>query len=163
MKTYSTFVLENTSFLTAIKVLSCRNSMLTHFSHLCVFCSWDNIHLRARRSPHHIYLATQWPAEHTGRPAGSGLQHTAEGGHSGQGRECQGTGRLSGAAHSKLPPSGYLRKGWNDWWMWKSTPSYIQSDKSPEKTQKVKGGFGSSWTGKVTKRRMEWGCRELTG
>lgn len=64
-------------------------------------CSWDNLHLRARRSPHHIYLATQWPAEYKGRPAGSGLQHAAEGGCSGQGRERQRTGRLSGAAHSK--------------------------------------------------------------
>lgn len=64
-------------------------------------CSWDNIHLRERRSPHHIYLATQWPAEHSGRPAGSGLQHAAEGSCSGQGGERQGTGRLPGAAHSK--------------------------------------------------------------
>lgn len=81
-----------------------RNSLF-----LPVFCSWDNIHLRARRSPHHIYLATQWPAEHTGRPAGSGLQHTAEGGCSGQGGECQGTGRLPGAAHSKI-------LYWGIWW-----------------------------------------------
>lgn len=70
----------------------------------CLFlcCSWDNVHLRAGRSPHHIHLATQWPAEHTGRPAGSGLQHAAEGSHSGQGGECQRTGRLPGAAHSKI-------------------------------------------------------------
>lgn len=68
---------------------------------LSVFCSWDNLHLRERRSPHHVHLATQWPAEHTGRPAGSGLQHAAEGGHSGQGGECERTGRLFGTAHSK--------------------------------------------------------------
>lgn len=66
------------------------------------FCSWDNLHLRQRRSPHHVHLAAQRPAEHAGRPAGSGLQHAAEGGRSSQGGECERTGRLSGAAHSKI-------------------------------------------------------------
>ncbi|CAL8377475.1 unnamed protein product, partial [Gadus morhua 'NCC'] len=60
---------------------------------------WDDLHLRSWRSPHHLHLAPQRPAEHAGRPAGRGLQHAAEGGRTGQGRERQGTGRLPGAPH----------------------------------------------------------------
>lgn len=93
-----------------LEVPSCHRATLMRTSPPpFVSSSWDNIHLRARRSPHHIYLATQWPAEHTGRPAGSGLQHAAEGSCSGQGGERQGTGRLPGAAHSKILL-------WGQWW-----------------------------------------------
>lgn len=76
--------------------------LLPRITLLSLFSSWDNLHLRARRSPHHIYLASPGPAEHAVRPAGSGLQHAAKGCDSGQGGERQRTGRLPGAAHSKM-------------------------------------------------------------
>ncbi|KAJ8348348.1 hypothetical protein SKAU_G00269370, partial [Synaphobranchus kaupii] len=60
---------------------------------------WDHVYFRERRSPHHLHLAPQRPAEHEGGPAGCGVQHAAEGGHPGAGGERHGAGRLPGAAH----------------------------------------------------------------
>lgn len=63
--------------------------------------SRNHLYLREGRSSHHIHLGPQWAPQHPSRPAGRGLQLSAEGRHLGAGGKHPWAGRLSSAAHSK--------------------------------------------------------------
>lgn len=66
--------------------------------------SRDHLYLWEGRSSHHLHLGPQRASQHPRRPAGRGLQLSAEGRHLGAGGEHPRARRLSSAAHSKKNP-----------------------------------------------------------
>lgn len=87
--------------------LGCGPCCSEEMSSLCLpsspaLFSWDDVHLRQRRRPHYIQMASQWETKYQDRQVNCGLQHLPERRNLGQDWQCTWSRWLPHAAHSKF-------------------------------------------------------------